>query len=258
MARVVHHENHLAKEIRKSPRRKLLFFGVGILLLFGAVNYISLSAWHRELFSTRFDFLFLLAWLLYMFIALRMGQGKRTAILKRGLEGEERTEKLLSKLPDSYTILSDLTIHAGGKESQIDHIVVGPTGVFVIETKNLNGVITGNATNQELYQHKTGRAGGQYGKSFYNPVKQVATHVWRVALFLKEHRLQTWVYGVVFFSNQEAHVNVSAPAGFETPVFSYREGPQKLLDYIVHSKGNGLSEKRQKEIVQQIMNASYK
>ncbi len=64
-----------------------------------------------------------------------------------GAEGEEKAVEELSKLPDSYSVVNDYRrsfnrplydkrngdlIHS----IQIDHIVVGPTGVYIIETKN--------------------------------------------------------------------------------------------------------------------------
>ncbi|MDD4902332.1 MAG: nuclease-related domain-containing protein [Patescibacteria group bacterium] len=64
-----------------------------------------------------------------------------------GAEGEERAFSELSRLPDSYFVINDYRrefyrpiydkrnddrIHS----IQIDHIVVGPTGIHIVETKN--------------------------------------------------------------------------------------------------------------------------
>jgi hypothetical protein len=54
-----------------------------------------------------------------------------------GAEGEERVIQLLSALSDDYHILNDVNFNDGHTETyQIDHIVVGPTGFFLLETKN--------------------------------------------------------------------------------------------------------------------------
>lgn len=249
MAKVVRHQNHLEKEMKRSPRTKLLLIGAVVVAIVLIGQDASIAWLSRPIFTARFEAFFWPVWVLYMFASMLVGQGKRRTILRRGLEGEQRTERLLSGLPDDYTVISDLTIHGGGKESQIDHVVVGPTGVFVIETKNLNGSITGGGDDHELFQHKVGRAGGRYGKSFYNPVKQVGTHVYRLSQFLKEHQIPTWVDGIVFFSNPEAQVHVKSE---KTPVFSYREGPHRLLDYMVNHKGKGLSGERQADVVRLI------
>lgn len=55
-----------------------------------------------------------------------------------GADGEERTAAALEPLvADGFRILHDRRIP--GSRANIDHIVIGPPGVFVIETKSLNG-----------------------------------------------------------------------------------------------------------------------
>jgi hypothetical protein len=56
----------------------------------------------------------------------------------RGYEGERRTGEELAKLPDNYVVFHDFSFHDGDDwhDWNLDHIVVGPTGVFVLETKN--------------------------------------------------------------------------------------------------------------------------
>ncbi|MBP2045184.1 nuclease-related domain-containing protein [Methanobacterium aggregans] len=51
-----------------------------------------------------------------------------------GAKGERTVSKELQKLPESYYIFNDVT--PPGNRGNIDHVVVGPTGIFVIETKN--------------------------------------------------------------------------------------------------------------------------
>ena len=64
-----------------------------------------------------------------------------------GAENEERTAQELSKLPDTYTVIHDYQLEfqqpiydrkndARIYSIQIDHLVIGPTGIYLIETKN--------------------------------------------------------------------------------------------------------------------------
>ena len=64
-----------------------------------------------------------------------------------GAVGEEAVIGVLSKLPDSYHVFNDITLALPQtvfwsthqehiKSAQIDHLVIGPSGVFIIETKN--------------------------------------------------------------------------------------------------------------------------
>ena len=58
---------------------------------------------------------------------------------ERGAEGERVTADLLARLPGSeWTIFNDL--HWPGRpRANIDHVAVGPQGLFVIDTKNWSG-----------------------------------------------------------------------------------------------------------------------
>lgn len=59
---------------------------------------------------------------------------------RKGAEGESLTADALSDLPDTYSVFHDLTHPSIG--GNIDHIVVGPTGVFALETKNWKGHVS--------------------------------------------------------------------------------------------------------------------
>jgi hypothetical protein len=43
----------------------------------------------------------------------------------------------------TYHLIKNITIPADGGTTQIDHIIVSPFGVFVVETKNMKGWIFG-------------------------------------------------------------------------------------------------------------------
>ncbi len=54
-----------------------------------------------------------------------------------GAKGESLTEEELERLPDGYELLHDRRIP--GSRANIDHVVIGPTGVTVVESKRLTG-----------------------------------------------------------------------------------------------------------------------
>ena len=56
----------------------------------------------------------------------------------KGARGEEKVSGILESLPDAYHVFNDFT--AG--RNHIDHVVVGPGGVFAIETKFWQGKVT--------------------------------------------------------------------------------------------------------------------
>lgn len=84
------------------------------------------------------------AGLLFLILALVLAafmvwSSRRLRSFLKGAEGEEIVARTLSFLPDAYTVFNDLQLDAG---PSIDHLVVAPTGLFVIETKNWSGDIT--------------------------------------------------------------------------------------------------------------------
>jgi len=51
-----------------------------------------------------------------------------------GMRGELAVTKTLQSLPDEYVLLNDLMLP--GARGNVDHFLIGPNGLFVIETKN--------------------------------------------------------------------------------------------------------------------------
>lgn len=56
----------------------------------------------------------------------------------KGARGEERVAGILKSLPESYHLFNDFV--ASGRH--VDHVVVGPAGVFAVETKFWSGKVT--------------------------------------------------------------------------------------------------------------------
>lgn len=91
----------------------------------------------------------------------------------KGVLGEFQVN-LIAKLrldKRSYTLFKNVTLPTENGTTQIDHIIVSRYGVFVIETKNINGWIFGNPQQktwtQKLYRHTS---------TFQNPLHQNYKH----------------------------------------------------------------------------------
>lgn len=69
-----------------------------------------------------------------------------------GKAGEKRVARKLDWLPKEYIILNDIMLPTQYGTTQIDHIVVSPYGIFVIETKNYKGWIFGHENSEEWKQ----------------------------------------------------------------------------------------------------------
>ena len=110
-----------------------------------------------------------------------------------GDEGEHAVARRLKRLPrDKYFTINDLMIEKrNGHTSQIDHVVVSPYGIFVIETKNISGHVYGAEFSQQWTRYWRGyKRGGYYGTdnmSFDNPVLQNGAHVKALSERLQEY-----------------------------------------------------------------------
>jgi hypothetical protein len=75
---------------------------------------------------------------------------------EKGAAGERATSEALAALPaEEWTVFHDLR-WPGRPRANIDHVVMGPAGVFVIDSKNWSGAIT--VTGDVLRQNGYSRA----------------------------------------------------------------------------------------------------
>ena len=96
----------------------------------------------------------------------------------KGKQGERKVRRIIGETnPPIQYVINDYVIEHDGKSSQIDHIFINKYGIFVIETKNYSGRIYGSDNQQEWTQVLSY---GRVKHKLYNPVKQNATHIYRL------------------------------------------------------------------------------
>ena len=141
---------------------------------------------------------------------------------KKGKKGESRVANILYSLPaDKYQVVNDVIIQNQQSTSQIDHIVVSPYGIFVIETKNYSGYVSGSE-NSENWKESFKTAGKNY---FRNPIKQNWGHIYALSEYLNcEKRL---FKPIIVFSD-EARLFVNAT---KTPVINMFQLKNVILNY---------------------------
>ena len=164
--------------------------------------------------------------------------GSKASSLKYGIKGERDTAALIERLPDGYYGIQNATVSFEGKQSEIDMIVVGPSGVFIVESKSRNGQITGDYDARYWTQHKVGRGGTPYSSDFYSPVKQVGIHVYRLAHLLRSRGMGVNIEGAVYMSSDNSEVFLSGTPG-RIPVFTNTpDGIDRLYKFILSGKAN--------------------
>jgi hypothetical protein len=71
---------------------------------------------------------------------LRFRPSDQARTWQRGAQGERRTARLLDRLTrDGFVVFHDLAVP--GSPANVDHLVIGPTGVFVIDSKQWTGSV---------------------------------------------------------------------------------------------------------------------
>ena len=141
----------------------------------------------------------------FYFIALICGALSKTCYnqykkLNTGIQGEEKSQNVLSKLPSSYQILSNILISFDNRRAEIDNLILSPRGIVIVESKNYGGNISGNEQDKEWTQSKTSNKGNIYTNTVKNPVKQVNRQVYILSQILKENGIRCWIDGYVFMA----------------------------------------------------------
>jgi len=137
----------------------------------------------------------------------------------KGEAGERIVSQALEALGDAYYIVHDAEIPG----ANIDHVVLGPNGIFVLETKHHSGVI--RCQGDRWWQTRDPRTPGLQIRSPSVQVKRNATLVReRIKVFeqsiLKDYPRIGWVHGVVVFANPRAVLDLRSPT---VPVVYIRE-----------------------------------
>lgn len=87
-----------------------------------------------------------------VFILRLFGEHSQERAWRRGAEGEEEVGWQLRKLGDGWNVIHGVPVGTG--DSDIDHVVIGPPGVFTLNTKNhLGGRVT--VTSKAVYVNGT-------------------------------------------------------------------------------------------------------
>ena len=143
--------------------------------------------------------------------AFIIGTGARMVLRSKsflsGAKGEKLVCNTLANFPDDWYIFNDVII----RDTQIDHILICPKGVYAIETKNYRGTINGDAESPDWWQLIRVRQ-----TRLYNPIRQSRHHAVALANYFKESGYsQIWVEAVVVFSHPEVKLKVTSS---KTPV----------------------------------------
>jgi hypothetical protein len=131
-----------------------------------------------------------------VFARKRGGLARRYRYATDGAAGELETAKMLALLPAGFTVVNDLEFQG----FNVDHVVVGPTGVWVVETKSHAGVVEERADGVLL----NGRA------MFRDPRRQARACAADIAKLIERVTgRRRWIGALVCFPNATVTTKVS-------------------------------------------------
>jgi len=143
----------------------------------------------------------------------------------KGAAGEKSVAHTLSKFPDGFRVVNDVQTPFGN----LDHVVIGPTGVFVIETKNWRGIIGADGKGELTWNGKALKSA--YVKKFVGRVMGTKEQVAVLA-----PRVDPYFQAVFVFTSAWVE------AKFRSTGWADCITDDRLFKYIVDSKfGNQLS-----------------
>ncbi len=146
----------------------------------------------------------------------------------KGYEGEKTVKKSLKKLNGGYHIFNDVKLP--GSWGNIDHIVVGPTGIFVIESKNLGGlhIVDGDNWSAKYKEY------GGFKKSYKSPGKQTKANAAQLRKYLIKNDVNMkdlWVKSMVALNSMHV-IRKYDPKDYELI------HPDYLVEFIHQRKSN--------------------
>ena len=214
MARTLTNEQNLARrqaeyarEIRNMRISRYLEIALGVLFLAGG------AAWKYAMGHPEASTWPLWVGGVLLFIAIGQAVHQRETAGEAADTEEVRVLKksiadlLDEKLANDHYVLNDLRLQVGREKCWVDHLVVAPSGIFVINTVHWGGEIFGDPS-KKAYEWKIRNADGSV-RPAHNPVGRALRERRILCNWLKGTNL-VWerVFPVVVFANPEAKLNV--------------------------------------------------
>ena len=114
-----------------------------------------------------------------------------------GFSGELNIRRELAKLPDAYSVFQDIII--GQNKGNIDFVVTGPSGIFMLEVKSHKGEVNFDGYDIRLN-----------GRSFpeNNIIRQVHGETWALKNYLQEQiNSELFINSVLVFSSPNSYMH---------------------------------------------------
>ena len=159
---------------------------------------------------------------------------RRAAMFEQGAEGEAATAGVLGTLPSGWVALHDLR-WPGRRLANVDHVLIGPGGVFVIDSKNWTGQVTlrdGHLRQNGYSREKAVAGAADAALAVAELISPYANWVHPVLCFVGQDHLTGWSRDVMVCSTANLVTMMTTRPVVFTP---------EIVAYLHHQLGSSLS-----------------
>ncbi len=155
-----------------------------------------------------------LSFLPIFFLFVGLGFFGRYINYLKGMRGEAKVADALEGLDNSWYCFNDVLLQQGA--GNLDHIIIGPPGVFVLETKNYSGEIVCEGDDWYVKGRRTGYSSGRrryytFKRHIGSPSLQAKRNAAILGGLLGAKGISAWVRPLVVFSDPWVKLRVKKP-----------------------------------------------
>lgn len=159
--------------------------------------------------------LYIFVGLALVFAALGAGssaRGPKAAAMKSSEEVE-----FLKELPEPFQLFTNVSL---GVRTNLDAVVIGANGIFVVDVKTRSGKIEATA-GSDWIRHKVGSKGTPYRVPMKNPLQQMKRSIRELQSYLASFGVRPWIDGCVYFTRAEFEEQIEGCYTSEEDVLSH-------------------------------------
>lgn len=158
MAQTLGQEGRYVTDEAARKKRNILIIVLTMIVIFGMIEGIVVASYFPPMPFNGWLRGLIFVLLLVLLVSLSKWADVKLNTLEReqkkyerGAQGENAVAKELKRFPNSFHVLHDLKTEYGN----LDHVVIGPTGVYVLDAKNNRGIISADGKGGLLQNGKS-------------------------------------------------------------------------------------------------------
>ena len=198
---LLHRQNAIGRELSRRKFTRLLVWGAALAIILWGVAASVLHGQASGFVVAAFALVLAIGYEVHLREIARESRN-----LEGGRRGEQKmAEFLAERLADDHVILNDLELRVAHERSQIDHLVIAPSGIYVVESKFWAGKLTGDASDTQWTQTKSNGS----ARSVKSPVQQCERQRRMFITLLAAKVPEDRIYALAVFTHPGVQLQVS-------------------------------------------------